>query len=257
MVACCVEKPFVANNTFAIFTLAVGPNSLDQHAITGPQMAAYASRVGADFHAITDDQHPAYPLANKFRLKTLAANYERVLFLDADVWVRSTAPNVFEEFAADKVWMHSDRSHQVNYDSLIINYVTIARQQRVPRIIDYHCYNSGVVLFSKQHIDLWTAPPLPSPTQFLTEQIWIEYMTREASIPVGHLPTEFNTQWWFRDFAAREPHAHFVHLAACSPEERIIRLQKLAQLEKAETQNFGDDDNRHAFATMDASIIVA
>lgn len=227
------EEPLPAQKPFAIFTLAVGQNSLNQHAITGPQMAAYAEKVGADFHAITDDQYPQYALANKFRLKSLAANYERVLFLDADVWVRSTAPNIFEQFSANRAWMHADRSHQVNRDSLIINYVTIARQQHVSPIIDYRCFNSGVVLFSKEHIDLWTAPPLPAPTQFLTEQIWVEYMANESSIPVGCLPTEFNTQWWFQDFAAREPQAHFIHLAACPPEERLYRLRKLAYAERS------------------------
>jgi hypothetical protein len=225
------ESPLEAKRPHAIFTLAAGQKSLDQFAITGPQMAAYADRIGADFHAITDDQQPAYPLANKFRLKTLAANYERALFLDADVWVRSTAPNVFEQFDADSIWMHADREHQANRDSLVTNYITIAKQQHVPPILDYDCLNSGVVLFSQQHLSLWSEPPLPAPKQFLTEQIWIEYNIRRQSIPIRLLPTEFNTQWWFPDFKSRESSANFLHLAACPHEERIYRLKKLAHAE--------------------------
>lgn len=226
------EQPFEPVNPFAIITLAVGQKATEQHAITGPQMAAYAERCGADYHAITDDQSPSYPLANKFRLKTLAAKYDRVLYLDADVWVRSSAPNIFDACDADHVWMHADRTFQKDPNYLVSNYAEIARQQQVQAIVDYGCFNSGVVLFSKQHIDLWTAPPLPAPTQFLTEQIWIEYNARRTPIPLANLPTEWNTQWWFADFAKLEADAHFVHLAACPPEERIYRLRKLAHKER-------------------------
>jgi hypothetical protein len=222
------DKPIMATKPFAIFTLAVGEQSIEQHALTGPQMEAYADRVGADYHVINDDHYPHYSLANKFRLRTLAANYDRALYLDADVWIRPTAPNVFEQFSADKVWMHADRKHLENPDSLIINYVTIASQQRVARILDYDCLNSGVVLFSRDHLHLWTPPPIPAPIQYLTEQIWIEYTVRLKSIPVGHLPTELNTQWWFPDFEEREPSAEFVHLAACPHKERMERFRELA-----------------------------
>lgn len=222
------EQPLPATRPNAIITLAVGQRALDVHAITGPQMAAYAERIGADFHAITDDQHPAYPLANKFRLQTLAANYERVLYLDSDVWVRASAPSIFDAFAAGKVWMHADRPHQANYNSFVVNYATIAKQQNVDPIVDYDCFNSGVVLFDREHLAMWSEPPLPAPKQFLTEQIWIEYNLRRQPQPVGKLPTEWNTQWWFADFNSREDAAYFIHLAACPHEERIYRLKRLA-----------------------------
>jgi len=225
------EEPLPATRKLAVITLAVGQKSLNQHALTGPQMAAYAERCDADYHVITDDQHPSYPLANKFRLKTLAENYERVLFLDADVWVRSSAPNIFEQFDAANVWMHADRSHQSNYNSFVKDYALIAKQQQVDPIADYDCFNSGVVLFSQQHLAIWSEPPLPAPKQFLTEQIWIEYNLRRSGVMVGKLPTEWNTQRWFKDFKQREAAAHFVHLAACPHEERIYRLRKLAQAE--------------------------
>lgn len=221
------EKPYEPIKPIAIITLAVGQKALDEHAITGPQMAAYAERCNADFHAITDDQHSSYALANKFRLKTLAAKYDRVLFLDADVWVRSTAPNIFEQFDPSQVWMHVDRPHQANRDSFIANYATIAKQQQIEPITDYDCLNSGVVLFSREHLGMWSEPPLPAPKQFLTEQIWIEYNLRRQGFAVGKLPTEWNTQYWFSDFAARESSAYFVHLAACKHEERVYRLRKL------------------------------
>jgi hypothetical protein len=222
------EEPYTPTQPLAVVTLAVGQKTIDVHAITGTQMQRYAERCDADYHAILDDQCPRYPLANKFRLANLTQHYDRVLFLDADVWIKPDVPNIFETLPAGSVWMHPDRTMQSDPDYLISTYASVAQQQQVEPIADFACYNTGVVLFDREHRDMWTAMPLPSPTSHLTEQIWVEYMLRRLAIPVQSMPTVWNTQYWFSRFIDHEPAAYFVHLAACPHEERIYRLRKLA-----------------------------
>jgi hypothetical protein len=226
------EEPWTPVNPIAVVTLAVGQRALDILELTGPQMTKYADRCSADFHAITDDHHSNYALANKFRLRHLCANYDRVLFLDVDTWVRDTCPSLFCKLSPDSLWMHPDREFQKDRNSLDEIFAKVATQQQIWPTKDYHCLNTGVVLFGRKHLDMWTPPKLPAPNQFLTEQVWTEYnIRRDFALATSWqpLPRKYNHQWWMSDFAKKEPGAQIIHLAACPHEERLYRLRKLTK----------------------------
>ncbi|MGV3486792.1 MAG: hypothetical protein ACO1RT_20420 [Planctomycetaceae bacterium] len=224
------EPPLEAARDLAVITIAGGQQSLELLEITGPRMQAYAERCGADFHAITTNVHPTYPLANKFRLRSLAANYKRVLFLDVDIWVRDGAANLFDS-PSGCVWMHVDYPYLASKGWVKGESELAAKEQGVPPI-RLQVLNTGVVLFDREHLDLWTPPPLPAKPRHLTEQTWVEYNLARLSYPLGLLETSYNTQWWMPAFKELEPQAKFVHLANCPHEERIYRLRKYQWEEK-------------------------
>src|SRR5262245_34503117 len=81
----------------AVVTLAVGGKERQLLEVSGPSMAAYARRIGADWHVIDGEPiQPAYPMEDKFRIHGFLTFYDRVLYLDADVMVGDDAPNLFD-----------------------------------------------------------------------------------------------------------------------------------------------------------------
>jgi hypothetical protein len=222
------EKPLTPVNNLAVITLAIGQKAIDIHAITGVFMEAYAKRCGADYHVISDDQSPRYPLANKFRLETLAANYERTLFLDADVLVKSDAPDIFKSHPSGSVFIHPDAVH--NYPSLEFSrreMIVTCKEQQIDQF-EARMLNTGVVLFDREHVGIWAAPKLPSGVRHLAEQMHVESNIVRSGMPQRDLEPQWNWQWYFKDFDDWQANAHFIHLAACPHEERIYRLRKLA-----------------------------
>ncbi|CAH9067196.1 hypothetical protein PSECIP111951_03727 [Pseudoalteromonas holothuriae] len=90
----------------AIFTLAIGDNPMYQAAILS--FKYYAEKVGADLVVseqlhfpinICDAKYDANPAwAEKLRIGELLKEYDRVLYLDADILVAPNAQNIFEQY---------------------------------------------------------------------------------------------------------------------------------------------------------------
>lgn len=219
------EDPWTPLHSKLVVSLAVGQNALDVLELTRPQMEKYAARVGADFRVIQGDRFPRYPLANKFRLRQLAANYDRVLFVDADVWIRDDADNLFDVVPEGTVGMHADITNMKSAAHIKRAAERVAAEQQVDPIV-FRGYNSGVVVFDRAHLDMWAAPLLPFKPGHLSEQTWVEYNLHRMAPPMTWLDDRYNCQWWFKDFKEQEPSAHFVHLADCPHEERIYRFRK-------------------------------
>ncbi len=221
------DQPAQSKRRLAIITVAVGQKAVDLGKITIPRMRQYADFVGADFHVVHDNACPAYPLANKFRVGAITANYDRTLYLDADLWLRSTVGNVFELFPLGSIWMHPDvdfftapeHLKWMENESAMMG----SEQSITPNVS--RCYNSGVVLWDRDHASIWSPPPRPMGTRHVAEQWWVEHQA--LNFDVGDLPWEYNCQWYWTKFKEREPDAKIVHLANCPHAERLERLRKL------------------------------
>jgi hypothetical protein len=89
-----------------LITVATGKSSAVAR-ITRPAMETYARFIGADFVTL-DNRTQTWPLAEKFRIGHFASRYERTLYLDADVFVRDCAPDIFETVPAGAIALHND-----------------------------------------------------------------------------------------------------------------------------------------------------
>jgi hypothetical protein len=67
------------------------------------QARAYAQRIGADYHLVTEPVvnylHPTYERFMLIEDPTWTARYEQVLYLDSDIFIKPSAPNIFLEYA--------------------------------------------------------------------------------------------------------------------------------------------------------------
>jgi hypothetical protein len=215
-----------------IITVATG-NAQKILAHTAGPMKRYASKCGADFIALTTSTQ-AWPLAEKFRISHYAKYYERVLFLDADVFIKSSATDIFNEVPPGRIALHDDTpgllSSAHGLDWIRTELEIVCGSQRWPIPMVAYCLNSGVVLFDGVDADLWSPPVHPFPTFHCAEQDIVQFRAT-ATDRLFLLHEKWNWQWWANTEFAGIEYASFVHLAGMSqayPNMQIPMLRALA-----------------------------
>lgn len=214
----------------AVVTCAIGPKFQELLTITGPQLKKYADKCGADFIVLEDDQCPHFPNGNKFRVRHIAKQYDRVLYLDTDLWVKDCTPNMFKLYPPGAVYMHADRPHIVESAWLDDEAKRLADSQNAPVIVP-ECFNSGVVLLDREFADMWTRLKRPFLNHHTMEQSWIEINCKRRNYPIIDIDNRFNTQFYWIDFPNRIADAFIVHLASATHEQRIPFLKELQRIE--------------------------
>jgi len=217
------DVPVQPKNDIAIVSVATGQDATELAKITFPRFKQYADFVGADFIEVRANHYPQYPMANKFRVGAITANYHRVLFLDADAWLRADVGNLFKIFPPGSIWMHPDVDRFPGAKWAIKRSGQLGAEQGIKPNFS-RIYNTGVVIFDQEHRDIWSPPPKPMATDHVSEQIWVEHQSLNHG--VSDLHWQFNCQWYWPNFRELEPHAKIVHLANCPHAERISRLKK-------------------------------
>jgi alpha-N-acetylglucosamine transferase len=81
-----------------VVTLAIDDAMADLAVLTLPGQRAYAQRLNAEHRILTQPRIGAgSPYYEIFRLYELLGDYDRVLYLDLDVLVRTDTPNLFDQ----------------------------------------------------------------------------------------------------------------------------------------------------------------
>jgi hypothetical protein len=196
-------------------------------------MQEYANNIGADF-VVLDGHTQDWPYYEKFRIQPWVKAYKRTLFIDADVIVDPNAPNIFDEVPPDLVGAfcdyqfnfenmekHNDKKHIERFveerrnvirsfiknDDKYSKYVTSTEKDTL--------INSGVVVCSNQHADIWNPVDIPCAKYKLTEQFLVE-MRIITKHGVHKLPFVWNCQPWFPDDIFFKEPRYFTHLAGWS-----------------------------------------
>ena len=90
---------------FCVCTIATGDAGKRQWLLSRRSQQNYARKIGADYLVIDDPSQP-WVLAEKFRVGAVARQYQRTLYLDADVFVANDAPNVFDFVDPDSIGLN-------------------------------------------------------------------------------------------------------------------------------------------------------
>lgn len=139
---------------------------------SGPLMAEYAKRVGADFVVLTWPGHPDWPMSGKFQIPRVLDHYERIAYVDADVLLRPGCVNLFDmcepdEFGAcDELPFHR-RQPQFGLED---NYLDYRRRLGFEDIEVPWYFNAGVMVVARQHQNILMPPDGPIPTGHCSEQ---------------------------------------------------------------------------------------
>ncbi len=126
--------------------------------VSAPSIKAYASRIGADFDEIKEeklsDVHPAWGI---LQLYDALERYNRVIYIAPDCIVREDCPDLFEIVAEEKVGAYPLQ----NADEKIKELAQSATMLLGTEVTKPTIYDSGVLVVSKQHRDLFARPQDP------------------------------------------------------------------------------------------------
>jgi hypothetical protein len=203
-----------------VITIATGTQFKKVLSVTRPYLQAYADRCDANYIELTNQSFDQWQL-EKFRVHGFAKQYEQTLFIDSDCYVRPSCPNIFE---MGETMLHSDFPHNSWWkDWAVQEYDNVLASQGLASKPVGQLLNSGVVLCSKKTADIWKPPTQRLPDSHCSEQWWVQHQC--DSFDVTLLPTQFNVQYWFKDFYDRLSTAQIIH-AANAP-NKVELLQKL------------------------------
>lgn len=202
-----------------LVTVATGSVFSQILSASRPSLERYAERIGADFVALTGVTQKWWGL-EKFRVKKFISEYDRTIYIDADVFIRKSCPNLFEVVPADKVGIHNDYPMKSAGSGWLPFYrKMLCSSQSVPIYADDLLLNSGVVICSRDHSEVWSPMPRPVPESHIDEQLWIE-RNIVKSFEWFPIDSRYNWQWWFRGFRAGIPSAEIIHFSNCPNEYR-------------------------------------
>lgn len=178
----------------AIVTLAVGSMSQKMLTLVKPFFKAYSKKIGADFIVIDKpivNTHASH--LEKFQIYNLFEKYERIAYLDVDIIVQETTPNIFDAVPVDKIGIVYD-----NTDNTIRSLNRVREIQNVQRSLEDVNWiegyaNSGVIVLSAMHKKVFSHPELREKFQSgFKDQTLINYNFHKYGFKLHKLDKKFN-----------------------------------------------------------------
>ncbi|WP_434927311.1 glycosyltransferase [Shewanella sp. HL-SH2] len=248
----------------AIFTLAIGDtNPMYNAALLGFKL--YAEKVGADlivsdqFHYpinIQDPQHTASPAwTEKLYIKELLKEYDRVLYVDADIIITPHAKDIFEQYDdLETIYMFNEGAlleRQPVLDKIFAIKGPVADWPQVNGRPVY--FNLGCMLISNQSklFDIATLEDLQQVCNHIKyyEQTYINYLIQRDGLKYQSIDAEFNRMDVLGQDGYRN--ASFIHYAGrgytnsslkrevrfvndfCELNQNLIASETLAQIKQS------------------------
>lgn len=138
----------------AVVTISIGERFAKMAKVTHKTLKAYADKIGAEF--IVLDKADNYPHWQKMRLYDLLIQYNRIIYLDIDIIIREDCPNLFELIPETKLGIFNEGRFMSREDSLIE--ACKAYDKKIPKDYDGTYYNTGVMVVSRKHRELFKRP---------------------------------------------------------------------------------------------------
>jgi lipopolysaccharide biosynthesis glycosyltransferase len=211
--------------TKAIVTLCIGFDEIAK--FSHPTFKLYANKINADF-IVMKDRICKNIYFCKFYVRELLEKYDRILFIDTDCLVRSNCPDLFEIVPEDCFGLYNelDDLDKSNIDNhLGTNYwmkqcialynfdirwnieLTRSKDEWSPY------YNTGVMLFGKQHKDLFILPDKFVKMHDHTEQSYLNCRIIETDTKVFELSHKFNRLTKMKDIKEDIWDSYIIHYA--------------------------------------------
>lgn len=211
-----------------IYTVSVGGGACFHHCVESQKR--YAQRVGADFFVRSTWQNWSGDLqtdSEKRFVCELLKHYDKVLYLDADVFIREDADDIFHYYKDDpnlviyNEVLHNNVNMDVHIEALIDKYRLNAWGKTAGH---YDWLNAGVMLlthgqdhesafyYTPDEFFKFEGMPMIYDMPFMNYQIFQRY------IPVTHMEEQFNCMVYFHD------NGDFLHFAnVLDRDERILQ----------------------------------
>lgn len=212
------------NSDYAVCVIPANELAMELLSVTRSSIKRYADKCGADYIELRGDQHPNWPMANKYRLHKVTTAYKKTLYLDVDVLVRHTAPNIFEITPDDKIsaydefksWQIREDTHwiQRQHEVIIHKVCDKETQGRLMNNGEFRAdsmINGGVMVIPQSCADYYQQPPKEYPNYWCFDQSYLTLtLPKEKFNP---LDEKWNLEYVDSDsFWYFLPDAHFIHV---------------------------------------------
>ena len=135
----------------AVVVAMLGAEYAELGKLTLPSLTAYAARLHANFHVL---QAPLYTLGDpelpmpyeKYQLYGFLSVYSRVLFLDPDIIVRATCPNLFDVVPKGQLGAYNVRPYTALHDRAMRKHL---KRAGVLEHWDGRYFNGGVLVLDR------------------------------------------------------------------------------------------------------------
>jgi hypothetical protein len=173
----------------AVVTVVVGHEAKTCFSVSGEHMQAYADRIGADFVVLSWPGHKDWPMSCKYAVARVLDVYERIIYLDADVLVSPTSPDLFQLVGSDEFGGVDELAfHLTNEDDVTVQNYRSTRYCLGYSDLEPPWYiNAGVVVVPRSLQWLLEPPECPVPVDHCTEQDLLNIRLLEEGVPVKFL----------------------------------------------------------------------
>jgi lipopolysaccharide biosynthesis glycosyltransferase len=233
--------------TTAVVTLAIGEFYEKMAVFTHPLMKQFAEKCDSDFIVINEPRISKKtslpPKYEKFQIADLLDIYERILFVDTDIIVLPTTPNLFQLVPGDKFAAVSEESFS---GSKLEKKVTQAELGAITWENNY--FNSGVMVIPRSAKPLFnaTVPELKHwaigdfrkehPT-LLNDQPYLNHAVNKTKTPYFELDSRFNHTRAMPGSNNRF-NSYLVHFAGASGHRYGSRLKQIERDSKVASNSF-------------------
>jgi hypothetical protein len=203
-----------------IVTLAIGDHYRNILQISRPGIERYAERINADLHVITEKETAeTTPHWEKFQILDFLGSYDRVLYVDADVLIRKSCPNLFDIVPETHLGVFNeapfvdDRGYGI---------------QKCAE--DYNCkdfkwdrkyYNTGVMVVSRYHRSIFRKPEKEIFNFY--EQSYINLQIQRLKPSIFELDYKFNRMSCMDKMTGKSRfESHIIHYAGLNAEANCL-----------------------------------
>ena len=221
-----------------VATVVTGKAGQEMADVVHPRMRQYAERCGADFFVLSGSGlKEMWPGFSKLLLGRLLHIYDRMLYVDSDILISPSAPNVFDIVPRECIGATRIDELTPAEAPAIANGWTkndIELTQRLFGDIGWKdCYfNSGAMVMSSEHravfdrsfecAEEWSSRK----DRIFADQSLFNYWVQKFGIPVHDLGNKFNHTPAFNQRNHRYQ-SHFYHYVRLRPHRRGHRLRQM------------------------------
>lgn len=205
-----------------IYTVSVDGGECFRHCVASQKK--YAEKIDVDFYVRKEWRNWNEDLktdCEKRHIVKLLESYDKVLYLDADVFIRDNAPDIFEKYRLKTLVMYNEVLYNgVQMDDHIDYCAKTYNIEWLKTHGHYDWYNAGVMLcgrgsekaFDYNPKNFFKFPNMP----MIYDMPYMHYNIFKNNIYVDLLDEEFNTMVYFKD------DGYFLHFAnVLDRDERI------------------------------------
>lgn len=233
----------------AVLTITIGDFYKELAKITHPYIKNYAEKISADFILLAETKLPL-PHYAKFEIGKLLGTYDRILYIDTDILVSPSAPNIFDIVPEDTIGLLDESP--LGYNNEFIKFLREYGPEYVAEWTKHRkCYNTGVFVCSKGHKNIFKLPEI-FPNHY-RDQSYLNLRLLQEKVKIFDLPYQYNRMIYL-DLVIKEHRlkSYFIHYAGFLENRPIEECRKFLEkeYEMLLSQDFSKDDVKIAWATV-------